>query len=156
MKILRIDDRLIHGQIIAGWIPNLGISNILLFNDSLPLDMLQIYKNMIPEDVNLQILNIDQVDKIPDENSSIYLFENIKTLKNNLNKLVNISFDIFNLGGMRNKENKQKILDFIYMDEKDIDDFFSIIKSLKFKKINAQQLPTTQSFDIKRILEKRS
>ncbi|MEO0237595.1 MAG: PTS sugar transporter subunit IIB, partial [candidate division WOR-3 bacterium] len=112
--------------------------------------------NMIPEDVNLQILNIDQVDKIPDENSSIYLFENIKTLKNNLNKLVNISFDIFNLGGMRNKENKQKILDFIYMDEKDIDDFFSIIKSLKSKKINAQQLPTTQSFDIKRILEKRS
>ncbi|MEO0280989.1 MAG: PTS sugar transporter subunit IIB [candidate division WOR-3 bacterium] len=156
MKILRIDDRLIHGQIIAGWIPNLGISNILLFNDSLPLDMLQIYKNMIPEDVNLQILNIDQVDKIPDENSSIYLFENIKTLKNNLIKLVDISFDIFNLGGMRNKENKQKILDFIYMDEKDIDDFFSIIKSLKFKKINAQQLPTTQSFDIKRILEKRS
>ncbi|MEO0234024.1 MAG: PTS sugar transporter subunit IIB [candidate division WOR-3 bacterium] len=156
MKILRIDDRLIHGQIIAGWIPNLGISNILLFNDSLPLDMLQIYKNMIPEDVNLEILNIDQVDKIPDENSSIYLFENIKTLKNNLNKLVNISFDIFNLGGMRNKENKQKILDFIYMDEKDIDDFFSIIESLKFKKINAQQLPTTQSFDIKRILEKRS
>ncbi|MEO0289084.1 MAG: PTS sugar transporter subunit IIB [candidate division WOR-3 bacterium] len=156
MKILRIDDRLIHGQIIAGWIPNLGISNILLFNESLPLDMLQIYKNMIPEDVNLQIINIDQVDKIPDKNSSIYLFENIKTLKNNLNKLENINFDIFNLGGMRNKENKQKILDFIYMDETEIEEFFTIIKSLKFKKINAQQLPTTQSFDIKRILERRS
>ncbi|MEJ5307495.1 MAG: PTS sugar transporter subunit IIB [candidate division WOR-3 bacterium] len=156
MKILRIDDRLIHGQIIAGWLPNLGISNILLFNESLPLDMLQIYKNMIPEDVNLQIIDINHIDMIPDKNSSIYLFENIKTLKNNLNKLENISFDIFNLGGMRNKDNKQKILDFIYMDETDIEDFFAIVKSLKLKKINAQQLPTTQSYDIKRILERRS
>lgn len=156
MKILRVDDRLIHGQIIAGWIPALNISNILLFNESLPLDMLQIYKNMIPEEVNLEIIDVNQVDTIPDKNSSIYLFENLITLKNNMNKLQKITFDIFNLGGMRNKDNKQKILDFIYMDEADVDEFFTIIKNLKFKKINAQQLPTTQSFDIKRILERRS
>lgn len=156
MKILRIDDRLIHGQIIAGWIPTLNISNILIFNESLPSDMINIYKNMIPEDINLEIIDINQVDSIPDKNSSIYLSENIKILKNNLDKFKNINFEVLNFGGMRNKENKEKILDFIYMDKKDIDDFFIIIQNLKFKKINAQQLPTTQSFDIKRILERRS
>ncbi len=156
MKILRVDDRLIHGQIIAGWIPTFTISNIILINDSIPLDMLQIYKNMLPVEINLLIFNINEVDKIIDKNSSIYLIENIKLLKNNLQKFENISFDLFNLGGMRSKVDKEKILDFIYMDKNDINDFFETIKNLKFKKVNAQQLPNTQSFDIKRILERRS
>lgn len=154
MKILRVDDRLIHGQIISGLIPFYNISNLILLNYNLPKEMVEIYKNMMSPDIKLYI--IDPKDDIPEKDLSIYIVENLKILKFFLKGLIKIKFDIFNLGGLRNRENKEKFLDFLYMDEDDINIFFETISKFDFKQINAQQIPSTESYDIKNILLKRS
>lgn len=61
LSLFRVDDRLIHGQIVESWIPSLGINAVLVisdevFNDSLRRNLL---KFAVPEGVSLHIASLD-------------------------------------------------------------------------------------------------
>ena len=48
--IFRADDRLIHGQVIEGWIKNFNIPSVIIANDAVSADMIQqtIYRSVVP------------------------------------------------------------------------------------------------------------
>ena len=41
LKLIDIDDRLIHGQIASTWIPDLGIESVIIANDECANDPVQ-------------------------------------------------------------------------------------------------------------------
>ena len=41
MAWFRIDNRLVHGQVIEGWLPYLNAGHLIVANDALALDELQ-------------------------------------------------------------------------------------------------------------------
>ena len=41
IQLLRIDDRLIHGQVVVGWVPVLGIQLLVVVNDSVAGNTMQ-------------------------------------------------------------------------------------------------------------------
>lgn len=61
IKLLRVDHRLLHGQVAFSWTQNLGIDCILISNDDVPQN--EIRKTTIklakPQGVKLVIKNID-------------------------------------------------------------------------------------------------
>ncbi|MBN1898358.1 MAG: PTS sugar transporter subunit IIB [Spirochaetes bacterium] len=63
--IVRIDDRLIHGQVVTGWVKTLKLDNIVVANDSLINDhyKIQVIKLAVPSDINLEFLNINTAAK---------------------------------------------------------------------------------------------
>ena len=60
IKIVRIDDRLIHGQIVQGWLKTVDVDKILIISDEVAGDeMQQILLSMaVPSSVKLVIKNI--------------------------------------------------------------------------------------------------
>ncbi|PLX69682.1 MAG: PTS mannose/fructose/sorbose transporter subunit IIB [Denitrovibrio sp.] len=58
--IFRVDDRLIHGQVIEGWVKYFKINNVVLVSDRVNGDPLQtmIYSSSLPPGTNLTICSM--------------------------------------------------------------------------------------------------
>ncbi|NLB72300.1 MAG: PTS sugar transporter subunit IIB [Chloroflexi bacterium] len=57
--VARIDDRLIHGQVVTSWIRSYPITNILIVAEDLANNQLmqRIYKSVAPEGIEVTVLN---------------------------------------------------------------------------------------------------
>ncbi|MFH2201957.1 MAG: PTS sugar transporter subunit IIB [Elusimicrobiota bacterium] len=58
--LVRIDDRLVHGQVVEGWLPALGADAILVVSDQAASDPLQtsLMRLALPEGVALEICSV--------------------------------------------------------------------------------------------------
>lgn len=63
MFLVRIDNRLIHGQIIETWLPYTGAKSVIVANDDLAHDILQqeIMSLAIPQTVVSTFVSVDEV-----------------------------------------------------------------------------------------------
>jgi PTS system mannose-specific IIB component len=61
LALVRIDDRLIHGQVVEGWVPALGIERILVVSDDAAQDPTQaaLWKLCAPDGVELRIESLE-------------------------------------------------------------------------------------------------
>jgi mannose/fructose/N-acetylgalactosamine-specific phosphotransferase system component IIB len=62
ITLLRIDDRLIHGQVVIGWIPHLKAQAVVVACDAAAADATQtmLMEMAMPEDVSLLVLPVDE------------------------------------------------------------------------------------------------
>ena len=62
----RIDERLIHGQIITTWLKTLGITHLIVANDEVATDITRqtTLKMVLPQEVKCLIKSVDDVIKI--------------------------------------------------------------------------------------------
>lgn len=69
VKMVRIDDRLIHGQIVAAWAKNLSIKRIWIVDDVVSKDVFitNVMKMVAPPDTELVITGTDQILKLVKE-----------------------------------------------------------------------------------------
>ncbi|MBI5242053.1 MAG: PTS sugar transporter subunit IIB [Elusimicrobia bacterium] len=60
LALVRIDDRLIHGQVVEGWLPVLGCSRIIVVSDAAAADEVQrqLMRLALPESVSLEIVPV--------------------------------------------------------------------------------------------------
>ncbi len=58
--LVRIDDRLVHGQVVAGWIPNLRAEFVLVASDAAAADEIQgtLMRLALPDAVGLEVLPV--------------------------------------------------------------------------------------------------
>ena len=129
IAFLRIDDRLVHGQVIVGWLPEIKPENLVVVNDNVAEDDMRqdLMSLSVPPDVELEFYSTsDLSDEDVDENSFILvsspkdayecLQKGIKPLK-------------FNVGGMHSKDGKEEIFEALHVDDEDRKYFDLIIKS---------------------------
>jgi PTS system mannose-specific IIB component len=60
IALLRIDDRLIHGQVVEGWLPQLGVDLVVVVSDAAAADPVQgaLMKMALPPGVGLSVLSV--------------------------------------------------------------------------------------------------
>ncbi|MFH1619373.1 MAG: PTS sugar transporter subunit IIB [bacterium] len=60
LALIRIDDRLIHGQVVESWIPHLGINETVVACDEAASDEISrtLMRLSLPESVNLRVLKV--------------------------------------------------------------------------------------------------
>lgn len=60
--LYRVDDRLVHGQVVEGWVPHLKADELAVVSDELAADELRqsIMRFATPEDVALKVLTAEQ------------------------------------------------------------------------------------------------
>lgn len=61
--LVRVDDRLIHGQILEGWLPSTRAQEVLVANDALACDVMQkmIMQTAMPYPIRLIVDSVDQI-----------------------------------------------------------------------------------------------
>jgi len=64
--LVRIDDRLIHGQVVEGWVPSLSVDHIVVVSDTAAQDPTHIalMEMGLPENVRLEVLSVAQAPKV--------------------------------------------------------------------------------------------
>ena len=103
--LLRVDDRVVHGQILQGWLPSTRAQELYIANDSLAEDEVQkmIMECAIPYSVKIVIDNVDTIARLLKEadNSDVRRMVIVDTPVDALRLVkAGVKFDHLNLGNM--------------------------------------------------------
>ena len=152
IKLTRIDDRLVHGQVAFTWTPALGIDCLLIANDRVVKDEFQkMTLNLAkPSRVKLLIKSVDDAATFLNDERSKPL--NILVLVNNVKDAAALAELVpeiisINLGGLRSKDGSKLISKAFAVNEEDL----SIIRNLMERgiELEVRQVPT----DTKRLVK---
>jgi mannose/fructose/sorbose-specific phosphotransferase system IIB component len=147
---VRIDDRLIHGQILESWLPFLNTNEILIVSDIIIQDetRMDLMKLSMPEHVKLKIKTV---------HDSVKYLKHIKPEKKillitpspcEILSLIDagVKFDVVNVGGMHYSIGKIQIGRAVFIDEKDM----QCLKKIASKgiKLEGRGVPTDRPVDI--------
>ena len=129
VAFLRIDDRLIHGQVIVGWLPEIKPESLVVVDDSVAEDAMRqdLMSLSVPPDVELEFYSTSDVTEEDVSESSFILVSSPKAAWECLQK--DIKPERFNVGGMHSKDGKEEIFEALHVDEEDRKYFDLIIKS---------------------------
>jgi mannose/fructose/N-acetylgalactosamine-specific phosphotransferase system component IIB len=157
LDLVRIDDRLVHGQVVIGWGTYLNTAKIILCSDPIAQSEVesQMYKGaeeLAPHPLSIEILTqeqtINELNLNPINEKIILLVETPQEL---LQLITNgLLIEQVNIGGMHYKAGKRAVTPYIYVDDSDI---------LTFKKmlqlgvhLEGKNVPTAKAVDISKML----
>lgn len=124
---IRVDNRLIHGQIVENWLPYLNAGHVLVVNDQLASDELQqeIIGLAVPKGVKLLFCPVLKVMETlnaylvqDDARSFLVLFDSCLDVQKALQ--TGFTFQILNIGNIHYGLGKQQICDHIALSREDI------------------------------------
>lgn len=156
--LTRIDDRLIHGQVVTAWVKEYPINTILIVDDALSKNSLmqRIYKAAAPS--NIELLLYDKGDSI----SYLQSEETVNQSKDNImiltkgpeiiEELIENGVEIteVNLGGMGANEHRKKFNRNVSASEEEIETFRRLINN--GISMYYQLVPNDKKVDVKSLL----
>lgn len=156
IKLIRIDDRLVHGQVAFTWVPSLGVDCLLVANDKVAGDDFQKMTMGLakPAGAKLFIKTIeDAITFLNDEkNKSLKILVLINSVRDAFT-LVSVVTGItsVNFGGIRAKEGAKLISKAVAVTEEEV----VLIKELLRKgvELEVRQVPSDKKQNIETLLE---
>ena len=155
--LVRIDDRLIHGQIVEGWLKTIKVNHIVVVSDQVAQDrMQQVLLNMAaPGNIKVSSLSVEDAAK----KIKINAFGDDRVLlllssAGDLLRLVKlgIKFDSVNVGGMHFTKGKKQLLRNLCVDDNDYVDLMEI--AANGIALEGRVLPADEKIDIVEVLTK--
>ena len=126
IKTVRVDHRLVHGQVIYSWVGGLDIDTIFVVNDDVPNN--EIRKNTIrlakPAGVKLVMKSVDEAialinQGVTDKYKMFIVLETVtdacKLIKGTGNAIQSL-----NLGGTKKQDGTKQFSNQVYLSEEDI------------------------------------
>jgi mannose/fructose/N-acetylgalactosamine-specific phosphotransferase system component IIB len=120
IALLRIDDRLIHAQVVIGWGRIVKPDRIIIADDGVAASDWEksLYMNAVSADIKVSILSLaDTVDQVRggvfDREEVILLVRGPEALLTLVDR--GLEVDEVNVGGLHYREGKEKLLDHVYV-----------------------------------------
>lgn len=114
IRLARVDDRLIHGQITTVWSKRTNVSRIIVVDDLVSKDVLRkaLLEQAAPPGIHVHVLPVDRFIKIYnnpkyEHDRVLILFENVNTAKKVLEE--GVKFTELNIGGVSFKNGRTTI-----------------------------------------------
>ncbi|MFA3761349.1 PTS mannose transporter subunit IIAB [Yersinia sp. 2544 StPb PI] len=130
MKIglVRIDDRLIHGQVATRWTKETNVNRIIVVSDEVAADKMRstLLKQVAPPGVTAHVVDVEKAIRVYDNPK--YAKDRVMLLFTNPTDVVRVvegGVDIksVNIGGMAFRQGKTQVNNAVSVDEKDIEAF---------------------------------
>lgn len=153
--LARIDDRLIHGQVVTAWVKLTNASRIVIVDDPLTKDvfMQRLLKAAAPPGINVDILTIENAinflkDK-PEAGENIIILVKVPEI---MEELINggILLDKVILGGMGAKEGRNRFNKNVSASPKEVECIKRILE--KGISMHYQLVPSEKAVDVKKLL----
>ncbi|HVZ80810.1 MAG TPA: PTS sugar transporter subunit IIB [bacterium] len=124
IQLLRIDDRLIHGQVVVGWVKALGIQRLVVVNDPIAGNSMQrtLMEMAVPSGLKVSFFSVAEAaqkcreDMGPEK--ALLLFSNPKDVLAYLGAGGTVSS--INVGGMHYCEGKQQVSKTVCVSPEDV------------------------------------
>lgn len=130
MKIglVRIDDRLIHGQVATRWTKETNVSRIIVVSDEVAADKVRktLLTQVAPPGVSAHVVDVDKMVRV--WNNPKYARDRVMLLFTNPTDVVRvveqgIEVKSVNIGGMAFRQGKTQVNNAVSVDNKDIEAF---------------------------------
>jgi len=128
---VRIDNRLLHGQVVQFWIGHLGISHLVIAddetseNESMPI----IYRMALPDNVELTIVPISELAAPLDKtkpSQTMVLIRDVDGARQVLKCRVPIECIV--LGNIHSSQERTRVTDSVYLSEQEIESLVELKK----------------------------
>lgn len=151
----RIDDRLIHGQVMTAWVQHVGGNEIVIVDDKVAKDpfLSSVITGAVPKHLNAHAMTVDDaaeyLEKIKDEDKNIIILaKGPKVFLDLLEKGVQVKE--INLGGMGSTQERKKLYKNISASDEERD----MLKQLSAQHVHVyiQVVPNMETVEINKIL----
>ncbi|TZE82566.1 PTS system mannose/fructose/N-acetylgalactosamine-transporter subunit IIB [Calorimonas adulescens] len=126
LSLIRIDDRLIHGQVVLSWSRYIGANLILVADDKVARDMVRktLLQAVAPQGIRVDVLPVsDAADRIKGGSYDRYNVLMLFTTPGDVLRFVGkgISIKSVNIGGISYKAGKRMVTKSVAVDDEDIE-----------------------------------
>lgn len=150
----RIDDRLIHGQVVTTWVNVHSIEQIIVLNDKIAEDQLQ--KNILtmaaPQGVKVKAFNIKKFGEIikttPITRRTMLLFTGSIDVLTAVE--AGVPIDKLNIGGMRYQEGREQLTKTLSVNTEEREAFKKLLD--KGMEITIQMVPNDEKKNLKEVI----
>ena len=152
--LLRIDDRLLHGQVARNWMKEVGADVMVVANDPVSEDekqqhLMDLVTPMGSKSYFFGLCEASTKIKDLEEEDALVLVESpadaLKLIEDG------IEIDSVNVGNIHQTSGKEKVNESIFVDQNDIDTFKKIEAS--GKKLDFRTLPNDQAIDFDQLFK---
>jgi len=124
ISMVRIDDRLIHGQVVLGWSRVLKPDRIVVANDRVAANAWErkFFTASVPPHIKVSFLTLKETaaeltSNLYKNESVLVLFEAVKDLYTLVEKGVRL--EEVNIGGLHHREGAEELLPYVFLTEED-------------------------------------
>jgi len=153
--LTRIDDRLIHGQVITAWVKHIKCDTVLIIDESLSKNtmMQRIYKAAAPTGLLVEIMDeVSAADYLKEDvvcSSNIIILVKIPQVIEKIRSL-GVKINSVILGGMGSNHERKKLIRNVFSSQEENDCFKRLIES--GCTVEYQIVPAEKSTDISKLI----
>lgn len=148
----RVDDRLVHGQVVQAWLPQLNVDEVMIPFQKEKADWVNrgLLRLSLPYEYELSVLESHACMR-----HALQSKKRIFVLASSLKELADLIEDglmlkSINIGGMHFKPDAQKLADNVFLDERD-KRILKVIAGLGIQ-IETRAIPNSKSISVKEVL----
>jgi mannose/fructose/N-acetylgalactosamine-specific phosphotransferase system component IIB len=156
LELLRIDDRLLHGQVLVGWGARLGIAYYAVVDDALAESAWEqeLYGSALPQGVEVEFLSVEEatrrfeeLDARPDRGA---LLTRGTGAMRALAEAGHLEGRRVNVGGLHDAPGRGRVLDYVYLGTSERADLAAIAR--RAGTVSARDLPTAAAVPLEKVL----
>jgi PTS system mannose-specific IIB component/fructoselysine and glucoselysine-specific PTS system IIB component len=156
ITLFRIDERLLHGQVLVGWGTRLGIDYYVVVDDDLaksPWEQ-ELYASGLTSDMDAFFLSMAAATKRFDEldgraGNGVLITRGTAAMRS-LAEAGHLEGRRINVGGLHGAESRRRALDYVYLADEEADDLIRMEPLVS--RISARDLPTAPEVPLEQLL----
>ena len=158
--LCRVDDRLIHGQVVVGWGTQFGVDFISVVDDELSQSEWEqdLYRAGLPDHIDARFVGVERAaDLIPTWAANIergfVLTRDLATMRSLAEQGVHEDIEI-NLGGLHDAPGRRRVLPYLFLGVEDREELDRLRRTRV--EVSAQDVPSARKIGLEELLELRS
>ena len=149
--LVRVDDRLIHGQVVVGWGQALGATHLVLVDDAVSANAWErdIYRMGVPPDMTVEFASVDEAARRIAEweggrRRTILVLQDVAAAV----RLCRLAPQVkrVNLGGVHQAPGRRRRLPYVFMSDTEAGELRDLAAS--GVEVTAQDVPTARAVSI--------
>lgn len=147
--LARVDDRLLHGQVLEGWTPHVHADTIVVVSETVYLekDRCQLMQLIVPDHIHLEVIPPADLDELLSRASKARILLLFAGLDDVLSVLEDgVVLNSINVGNLHNIKGGTEVTPSVYLNNRDLDTIKSIVG--KGIAVEAREVPDGVSLDL--------
>lgn len=158
--LCRVDDRLIHGQVVVGWGPRLGLDYIAVVDDELAASEWErdLYRAGLPQNIDGRFVSteeaIDMIARWKDAHErGFILTRDIETMCRLAESGVLADIEV-NLGGLHDAPGRRRVLPYLFLGDRERMELRRLRRT--GVRVRAQDVPGARPIELDELIEART